>query len=253
MYRFLSEVSQPFTLVLLLTVLAFIVLWLTRRIALRHALPTALGLLLLWALSTPIVAELAMASLESHHPPFVASGVPPDALVVLSGSVGMPFHGTPELGESSIVRTLCAAKLYHAVGPLLVIATRGISRESDLPAPARLMAELLRFLDVSETDILVEDQSRTTFESARATARLLRKRGLRRVALVTEASHLHRSVMSFRGQGIEVIPAGCNYQSRARSREDVLRFVPNAGAASTVRGATHEWIGIAWYWLTGKL
>jgi len=111
------------------------------------------------------------------------------------------------------------------------------------------MAELLRTLGVPEHDIIVEDQSRNTFENARESARLLRSRGLARPALVTEATHLARSVLVFRAQGVDVIAAGVNYRVSDLGDDWLHSFLPDAGAASTVRLVTHEWVGMLWYWL----
>ena len=62
-----------------------------------------------------------------------------------------------------------------------------------------------------------------------------------------------RSMMSFRGQGVEVTPSGCNYRVSATTGEGMYRLLPSAGAASLVRLVAHEWIGIVWYWLNGRL
>ena len=115
------------------------------------------------------------------------------------------------------------------------------------------MGDLLQLLDVDPSDIIIESDSTNTFENARETARILNERGLRHVTLVTEATHMPRSVMSFRGQGVEVTPSGCNYRVSATTGEGMYRLLPSAGAASLVRLVAHEWIGIVWYWLNGRL
>ena len=253
MYRFAAEVFQPFAFLVLLTSLAFAVLWVTQRLPLRCAMPMALGLTGLWVLSTPGAAHLAIRSLESQYPTGTSTTSGVDGLVVLGGGVRNPSGRAPELAENSIVRVVCTAALYHRDGPLPIVVTGGSPSGRRGAAVAPLMGELLELLDVDARDIIIERESRNTFENARETARILRERGLRRVTLVTEATHMPRSVMSFRAQGVEVAPSGCNYRASATRGEGMYRLLPSAGAASLVRLAAHEWLGIAWYWLNGRV
>ena len=252
MYRLASEALQPFTFFVVFTLLAFLGLWSLERIATRRALPVVIGLLALWVASTPVASNVAVALLESQHPPASREALrDTDAIVVLAGGVRDADELRPEavLAEGSLVRTLCAARLYHA-GPARPMIVAGGSATGP-PAPGPLMAGLLVELGVPEEDVIVEDQSRNTFENARESVRLLRERGLTRPALVTEAVHLPRSVRSFHAQGMQVVPAGCNYRA-SQFGGDLMWLLPNAGAASLVRVALHEWIGIMWYSLTGR-
>ena len=251
MYRLVTQVLQPFSLLFLLVVVAFAALWLRQRWTLRQGLPLAVGLLGLGALSTPAAAHLALGALERQHPPLAPETVAADAIVVLAGGVreATDPRRRPVLAEGSIVRTLCAARLYHAGSPRPVIVSGGSPSGPPLAAP--LMAELLVVLGVPEDDVVVEEQSRDTYENARESARLLQAHGLTRPALVTEASHMPRSVRAFRAQGVAVIPAGCNYRA-SELDQSWLRFVPSAGGASLFQVAAHEWLGMAWYWLNGS-
>jgi uncharacterized SAM-binding protein YcdF (DUF218 family) len=51
--------------------------------------------------------------------------------------------------------------------------------------------------------ILVEDQSRTTLEQLRTVSEMLRDRGLRSAVLVSDRTHMLRSLRIARDQGIE--------------------------------------------------
>lgn len=253
MYRFAAEVFQPFAFLVLFTSIGFVVLWVTQRLPLRRAVPVALGLTGLWVLSTPGAANLAVRSLESQYPSGTAAAGVVDGFVVLGGGVRVPRDRPPGLAENSIVRVVCTAALYHRDGPLPIVVTGGSPSGRRGVAVAPLMGELLERLEVDARDIIIERESRNTFENARETARILRERGLRRVTLVTEATHMPRSMMSFRAQGVDVVPSGCNYRASATRGEGMYRLLPSAGAASLVRLAAHEWLGIAWYWLNGRV
>lgn len=57
---------------------------------------------------------------------------------------------------------------------------------------------------VPETALLVEPESRNTFENAREAARLLRSRDLHSVLLITDRAHLPRAALLFRLAGLRV-------------------------------------------------
>jgi uncharacterized SAM-binding protein YcdF (DUF218 family) len=113
------------------------------------------------------------------------------------------------------------------------------------------MAEFLERLGVDRDDILVESGSTTTFENARNVSGLLVQRGIKRVVLVTDATHLLRSQWCFRRQGIETVGRGARY--RATRFGEFADCLPSIAAAEGVDVAFHEWAGIAWYWLRGRI
>lgn len=252
MYRLLSEAVQPFTLAYLGTLLAVLVLWTAGRLPARAGRWIGVGLVVLGAASSPITANLAIGLLERQFLPAGSAVLAADSIVVLGGGVRKAGPLQPEsvLSEGSIVRTLHAAHLYHSGPPRPVVIAGGTAERT--PPPGPLMAELLVRLGVPDEAIVMEDRSRTTHENAQQAVRLLRARGLVRPALVTEAVHMPRSVRTFRAQGVDVIAAGCNYRFKVFDL-DPLWLVPTAAAASSVRTAVHEWIGMVWYWATGRL
>jgi uncharacterized SAM-binding protein YcdF (DUF218 family) len=69
---------------------------------------------------------------------------------------------------------------------------------------------------------------------------------------VTDGSHLDRAVRCFRKQGIDPVPCGCRYGS-LQFQGEVTEFLFNPAAARGARTALHEWIGMAWYALRGRI
>ena len=120
------------------------------------------------------------------------------------------------------------------------------------PTCGEAMSEFLADAGVAPADLLSEERSRTTYENAAETHRLLDRRGVKRIALVTSATHLRRSERCFRAQGFEVAPRGANYMA-TDLRWSIRTFLPSSSAAHTVSAATHEWIGLAWYWMHGRI
>src|SRR5579872_4970035 len=88
MFLFLSKVLPPLVLPMglgLLLLLGCGIALLRRRRGAALAL-VGLALLVLWPLSTPVVSDLLLSSLERRYPVRLASAVPPaDAVVILGG------------------------------------------------------------------------------------------------------------------------------------------------------------------------
>jgi uncharacterized SAM-binding protein YcdF (DUF218 family) len=125
--------------------------------------------------------------------------------------VGVP-EGSPPRAEAIVVlgcgnavrlarRVARGAELFRqGASPLLVLSGGGRGPE---PEAAR-MRRLALADGVPESALLVEPNSPNTWENARESARLLRRRGLRRVVLVSDRSHLPRAALLFRLAGLEV-------------------------------------------------
>jgi uncharacterized SAM-binding protein YcdF (DUF218 family) len=125
----------------------------------------------------------------------------------------------------------------------------------DAPKDALEMKRWAERLGVSKEVIVVEDLSRTTYENAIETKRLL---GPVSIVLVTSASHLPRATALFRKQGFRVRPMPCDFFVQNRPEDTLKRLdpfdiLPNQGAIEQTTGAVTEWTGMAVYWLTGKL
>jgi uncharacterized SAM-binding protein YcdF (DUF218 family) len=197
----------------------------------------------------PPLAWVASGSLEWWYAPPAA---PPataavDAIVVLSGYVtksdGMP--PIPLLAEDTYVRCRHAAWLYEHWRQLPILVCGGKGR-------AAAMREELLSCGVPSEHILLEKESTSTYENARLGAHVLREQDIKRIALVTEAHHMLRAELCFRRQGLDVIPAPCGF----RSARFVLwpgMFLPSGGAIAENEETLHEWVGVVWYWLRGRI
>ncbi len=254
LYRLITDCLQPLLIFLLAAALIHWRAW--RR--LPKPRPRVLGFWAAWfalyCFCTPIVAYLAGGTLEWQHPP-APIREPVRAIVVLGGDVLPPDEVRKEaqLGPSSIYRCLQGAKVYHAHPDSLIVVSGGkVNPLRPGPPGAELMRDFLVQLDVDVEDILVQPKSRSTHEDAVHTAELLRARGIDSAVLVTEAVHLERGLRCFRAQGIDVIPSGCRYRA-SRFPGPLLGFIPRAYAAQRNEEVFHEWLGLAWYWLRGRI
>jgi uncharacterized SAM-binding protein YcdF (DUF218 family) len=252
----MTALLQPHIFLYLILVVALIALWRTRpAIPRRRLLAVIVPFVLLSVLSIPAVGYLGFGSLEWPYPPLTDRPADVEAIVVLSGYVKPPDEVLPqaELAEDCTYRCLRALELYHQ-GPRCPILVSGGRVSADTPGPtlAAAMRDFLVKLGVAAEDILLEDRSRNTYENAVYSAQILRQRGLTRVVMVTCANSLWRAELCFRKQGLAVMPCGCYYRA-THLDFSVADFVPNPAAFGQLELVVHEWLGLAWYWLRGRI
>jgi len=255
MYRFFVSLLTPLPILCLVMAVALVLLWRRRRATRGQLLWLTVPFCLLVLVSMPAVAHLALGSLEWAYPPENERPEETQAIVVLSGYVRPPdtVRPEPELAEDTLSRCLHAAKLYHQGKPCLVVVSGGqLDPSTPGPTLAAVMRDFLLTQGVAAGDILTEDRSTTTYENARETAALLSDRGIDRIVLVTSAAHMMRSKGCFRAQGLQVVPSSCDHRA-TQFRWRFANFLPSPHAAEHVDLAMHEWLGMAWYWLWGRI
>ena len=183
MYRAVNDLLQPYTLLMLLSVVALVNLWRRRHETRRRLLLITVPLVLLVLLSLPAASYLAFGSLEWEFSPLRALPAKNQAVVVLSGGLvpADDYQPTTLLGDSTLYRCLHAAELYRESGPSLIVASGGVvdPEHNSLPI-SQLMKQFLIGQGVAPADVLVEDGSLSTYENAVLCEKLLGPRDIRR-------------------------------------------------------------------------
>jgi len=211
----------------------------------------AFGFLLLYGLSTGPIINSLIIPLETSYPPLKDKTVHADAIVVLTGGVrDLSWLGIdPEPSDISMDRLVKGVMLYRVLRiPLIIAGGRGSLIHSEMPE-ADVMAHAAVDLGVPEQEIVIENKSRNTLESARAVNGLLKGK---RIILVTSAFHMKRSVALFKKQGFDVVPAPTGYLAMHRPLS-WYSFIPGAVGLTTSSVALSEYISFAWYSMIGAL
>ncbi len=116
---------------------------------------------------------------------------------------------------------------------------------------AGLVGQYLAAIGIPRERIVLEDQSRTTYENALFLHGMLKPRRGQRWVLVTSAFHMPRSVATFRHVGFDVVPWPADY--RTRGWIDATVFFANVpGGLERVDLAFKEWIGLLAYRTSGR-
>ena len=264
MFVFLSKLLPlfvyPVGLITILILLAFIF---GKREKLRRFLLT-FTLLVLFITGNKWVAMSMAHSLEWKYLPF--DEVPEaEAIVVLGGATQAKDYprSTVELNGAAD-RVLYAADLYlDGKAPMIISSGGSISwQQIGDSTPAQEMEDLLVRFGVPQEDIVLQARSNNTHEDAMYSAEILNELGIKRIILVTSASHMPRSVALFVHQGFEVIPAPTDYRVTQTEWESLWHFefpevlidvVPSQSNMSTFTNSLKEYIGFVVYRLRGWL
>ena len=209
------------------------------------------GVVGLFLLSWPPAAWVLSRPLEGQYQPQAFPSGEASAIVVLSGNVKPPLPERPvPLADCDLYeRCHYAAWLYKNWRNLPVLACGGVGPQGG-EAFSVTMQKVLEAEGVPESQIGIEAKSRSTHENAAYAAEVLKGRGIGRVVLVTEASHMPRAERCFRKQGLYVVPAPCCF---FHVQLDGEHFIPGWRAIERNELALHEFVGLIWYRMRGWL
>jgi uncharacterized SAM-binding protein YcdF (DUF218 family) len=158
-----------------------------------------------------------------------------DAIVVLAGS-GVLARG--QLTDVSRRRTAHGIELYRAgLAPLLVLSGAA-GRRSESDARAALAAEC----GVPGAAILAGAAGHTTHEEVATLRSVLRARGVRRLLLVTDGTHMRRAMRLLHDAGFEVLAAPVSESNAPARPEERIRLL---------RDMARESLALAYYHMAG--
>lgn len=175
----------------------------------------------MWLFSLPVVVEYSARMLESEpaldERQWSDLAQQADVIVVLGGGreLADPGWGADQPSLLALERVRFAARLAKASG--LPLLTSGGLHFGAPPSEAALMADVLA-RDYNVPVRWQEGVSRTTWENATHSADLLKRAGITRVVLVTQAWHMPRSRWSFEQAGLQVISAPMGFLGTPNGR-----------------------------------
>ncbi|GAK53492.1 hypothetical protein U14_04757 [Candidatus Moduliflexus flocculans] len=254
MFFVLSKILAPF-----LEPLTYIVLFALLALISFHKphlskIFLSLSLCCAFAFSTPFLPTALIRHLEQRYArPEPLLHV--DAVIVLSGMVVLEIS-TPdkiEFGDNS-ERILEGIRLIkQGVADKLILSGGSGSLTDQTKSEARMLRQFAMDFGIPEEQILLEPDSRNTYENAVETAKLMRQHGISSVILITTASHLPRAMGCFRKVGVEPIPYGVDFHSDSNSHLALSDFIPEIGNLRGLTWILHEYFGLVMYKAAGYI
>lgn len=249
--KILWVVAEPGNFLLILLAAGFLMFWTPWRRAGRRLVSLVVLILLVLAIF-PIGANVIQA-LENRFPPPAELPAQVGGIVVLGGMIdqivtekrGQPsINGAAErLTEFAVLaRRYPDAKLIFTGGSGKLLSQDVKEADAVRPFLAALGMELDR--------IIFEDESRNTHENAVYSKQLGQPTPGEPWILVTSAFHMPRAVGCFREAGWTVIPYPVDYNTTGT--EEIDPTFNLLGGLAGASAATKEWLGLMFYYLTGR-
>lgn len=203
----------------------------------------------LFFLSTAWGVKILLLPLENYGAAIskpVSSAYP---LVVLGSGINynnsgaeLSLHSRQRLSKAFILQQQLKSK---------IIYSGGIALDQSQISEAEVAADFLASLGLDNKDYIAETKARTTFENAFYLKQWLTKKQVGQFYLLTSAYHMMRSAAVFRSLDLNFIPVQTGFIYNHKF--GWLDYLPNQKALNANLIALHEWLGIIWYYLQGRI
>ncbi len=203
----------------------------------------------LWLLSCQGVAVWLAAHALPQYPPVTPAQLKSgqvQAIVVLGGGI---YTQAPEYGQAQPTPTT-AARLRYGIWlarqtglPVAFTGGSGWAASADQKSSEAEVAGRVAQQDYGVKLRWLEARSRDTFENAIELTPILKRDGINKIALVTDALHMPRSVLEFERQGLAITPAPTGFVLPTQS--ELLRWLPSTEGISASTRVLHELLGLS--------
>lgn len=178
--------------------------------------------------------------------------------------IGIVLTGVTNLGKTAYDRTFFnkgADRITHAlqlykegiINKILITGGQGLNPTND-NTEAKLLKDFLLVAGVPESDILIEDQAKNTYQNALFTKEMLLEIGIpvdQPFILITSAFHMKRAKGCFDKVGLDTLPFPADYYS-SDTKWDIPRLLyPDPYSIVRWHTLTKEWVGLAMYTIAG--
>lgn len=253
MFFFLSKTLTYLLMPLVIICVSFLLSWFLRNLRWKKRL-FLLGLLLLLFFSNEFIMNEVMRSWEIKATPFAALHKNYEYGVLLCGAAKSEVGPVDRVYiKSAADRINHAMQLYKMGYIKKVLVSGGSGRLIDIgEREADQLASLLELMGVPRKDILTENTSRNTHESAVEVKKMLEQNTIPgECILITSANHMRRSAACFRKVGWPMDTFSTDFFSHYRIFTLDVLLIPKIEALSSWHILIKEWMGYAAYWVMG--
>jgi len=247
--KLLAFLIAPVVWVFLLLIYSFITKIESRAKKLRIA-----AVLILYLFSNPFLVDEGFRAWEPVTPDWDLMDTKYDAAIVLGGIGDVDLRLQKINFGHSADRLLQTLQLYHQ-GRIKKIIFTGGSGSIEFPEKKEgiFVHKYLRNIQIPDSALIVEAQSKNTYENAVFTKIILDSLNVNgNYLLVTSGFHMRRAMAIFKKAGYEnIFPYVTNRSSGVRRKTFDHLFIPNSGALFGADLLIHEWVGYLIYKLRG--
>lgn len=208
-----------------------------------------LTLIFLIFMSTAFGVKILLMPLENYAEDVLVEADEKYPIVVLGGGIYYKENDV-QLSVHSLQRLVKGYQMHDKIKSR-VIYTGGIAVGQENTSEADAAEEFLLSLGLDAEDYLKEDKAQSTYENGKYIKEWMDNNEIEKIYLVTSAYHIFRASAVFRAQGVDFIPIHSGFIYDHKS--SWLDYLPNRGAFNVNMSALHEWVGLLWYYITGRI
>jgi uncharacterized SAM-binding protein YcdF (DUF218 family) len=179
-----------------------------------------------------------------------------DVVIILGGMISFDSNVERMQANRGIDRTLQALLVYKK-GKAKKLFISGGSGSLQFPdmKESIILKNYLTQIGFPEEDILIESESKNTYENALYTKKELERLGLQNssLLLVTSASHMYRAKKCFEKQGLQVDTYSADIIAGPRKFVFDHLFIPSGDALGNWYNLLHEILGVIIYKVMGYI
>jgi uncharacterized SAM-binding protein YcdF (DUF218 family) len=211
---------------------------------------TVFSLLFFFFLSTAFGVQLLLHPLENYAEEISVNAFERHPIVILGGGLNYQTKEKAAPSLHSLQRLVKGYQLHRRL-KTPVIYSGGVAIGQEKISESDAAADFLDSLGMEREFYISEDQAQTTFENAAYLKKWIAEKEVEKVYLVTSAYHILRSAAVFEAQNIDflAVHSGFIYDHQF----SWLDYLPNRGALTANLSALHEWVGLFWYYLRGRI
>ncbi|WP_200762941.1 YdcF family protein [Nitrosophilus alvini] len=246
-------VSKLFTYLLLPPGIFILILAASAFFAKRFRKILLFSALVFWLFSTDFVPHMLLKPLE--YKSFQNSDTKPNAVVVLGGG-DVNFAPNLPLTADGTKRVLWG--FMEAKKRKLPLIYSGVEKGAEKCFDEINSSLGLGFENSHRLKAMcyyLENVSRDTFENAKYTKDIFKKKGIKnpKIVLVTSAYHMPRAKKLFEYFGFEVEPSATDYKTGEKLKIDIWSFFPKMRNFKDSYIALHEYFGLLSLFIRGVL
>lgn len=206
-------------------------------------------------LTNPLISNRVFHAWEYEAVPMNSLNSIYDVGIVLGGFSEFDVYPQDRLNLNYSVNRLTDAILLYKKGIIKkILITGGDGRLVGTKVnEAESTLSYLLGIGIPKSDILIENQSRNTYENAIFTQKVLEKEGLGQAQclLITSAFHMRRSIGCFNKANIHFKPFPAHFVAERMDFSMSTTLLPDKLAFLKWEIFLKEWIGYGVYWLKG--
>ncbi len=244
-------ILSPLTVCIVLLVSGLFLLLFTRRQR-TGKFTVTLGVVFLLFMSYGILSDGILGNLESKYPSLYDINPVSDArwIVVLGGGhiTDPNLPAASRLSGESLARLVEGVVIHKRLPQSRMILSGGNIYDS-VPE-SKSMAELAIDLGIDKYNIIEESAGLDTEDQAILINKIV---GKDKFILVTSAFHVPRSMALFQKQGMQPIPAPTDHRVKKKLYITPSVFFPDSEEIEKMEFAVHEYLGMLWAKLRGRI